>query len=433
MAQYIIALRPVTGHASGLVRVNPDGAQFALRGVSTGRAHLLLQNGRTLSADVVATPGGGTAFIPFRGGERAIGAAVTSRGAVVLIGTMGVKASSILERAQQLLDESKDNPADKAAEELGKRAPSAQTTGLADGVTAAKKSAPVPAAKETVNPKAVVVSAARDEPLSIPVPPIAEIKDVPDATWDGKANPAADSGYPGEGGMEPSAEASKNTYAPPAGEDAAVPTPQPDERTDADGFKAPAEPLEGAYVPPAYGQGSEEAAAALPPEGGQKEGEGCPCDERGAMLASFVLEGREEQAVETEAAPIEITPEDIPFGQDISDARSPHAFYKPMFDEEWPEKSDWDRRLASALSEGDAKKPMTGRRLGVFANAFPGDWPRVNWQVFSHPGGTHLLTTRMENRELYAIPARPTATPPAGVPVSARYSVSRTGQGYWIF
>ncbi len=57
MAQYIIALRPVVGRASGLVRVGPEGARFSLRGVSFGRAHLIMQNGRTLSADIQPTPG----------------------------------------------------------------------------------------------------------------------------------------------------------------------------------------------------------------------------------------------------------------------------------------------------------------------------------------------------------------------------------------
>lgn len=424
MAQYIIALRPVIGRASGLVRVGPEGARFSLRGVSFGRAHLLMQNGRTLSANIQPTPGGGTAFIRFRGREQVLGAAVTSRGIVVLIGTTGARASDILEKARLLAIDPEQRKAEEAAAEQNAQPFEAEEKiEAAGGEEEAFAQPSAPKSAEPEKPEALAALAAREEPFIMPQPPMADVEqkaEVREPEEEVKAREGAQ----------------YNRRVLPE-ETVQAPESGVSEKADA----APSAVQDKAGSPAPVGR---EAG----PAGGEKDCAACSEAERGGMIASFMLENKDEEsaapqspAQKTEAAGM------IPEGAgaeaeaktpevenlEFMEARSPHAFYQPVFDGDAAEQTPWESGAADAPSDERKERPMMGRRLGVFANAFPGDWPRVNWQVFSHPGGTHLLRARVDNKELYAIPARPSATPPAGIPAQARYSVSRTGQGYWVF
>lgn len=425
MATYIIALRPVFGRASGLVRVGPDGARFSLRGVSFGRAHLILQNGRTRSANVRPTPGGGTAFIPLRAREFPLGAAVTVRGVVVLIGTTGTRASDILERARQLAADPEQRRAEEAgyAEEITETPAGAELSGLtekAPPLQAERAPSPVeppaapkqtPPAQDLEKPEAFAAMAAKEEPFLMPQPPMAQVEppERPVSSPE-RAEPPA--------GSQEILQKWQMTRDEP--ETAAKPPEAALNR------KETTQPLiREAFIPSGPAKQAEAPAARSAPEAEQ----GCAActeEERGGMIASFMMEQEAPPAAsQVQASPREAPGESAPQGEsrDFMEA-SPHAFYQPILDDD-----DWN--IPSAAS-GETR-PMLGRRLGVFSNAFPGDWPRVNWQVFSHPGGTHLLRARLEDRELYAIPARPSATPPAGIPATARYCVSRTGQGYWVF
>ncbi|MGI6151863.1 MAG: hypothetical protein ACOYIR_07930 [Christensenellales bacterium] len=426
MATYIIALRPVFGRASGLVRVGPDGARFSLRGVSFGRAHLILQNGRTRSANIRPTPGGGTAFIPLRGREFPLGAAVTSRGIVVLIGTTGTRASDILEKAKQLAADPDQRRAEEAAAPMGEEA-AAQP---AAPPSAGEEASPVPPGVEPVKPEALAALAAKEEPFIMPQPPMAKVEPQQVAEQQ-SAEQQQTSGPQQTAEQQEIIQTWQRTLHASEGE-AKVPEAAINRRV------APEEPApkQQEISPP------ETAEPSSPPSGTKEDCAAYTETERGGMIASFMLEDAEQSAPppkppawrtneppEMAAAKADTPSEEASY--DFMEARSPHAFYQPVFDDDAREQPVWSSGAAS--SEQKRERPMVGRRLGVFSNAFPGDWPRVNWQVFSHPGGTHLLYTRVNDRELYAIPARPSATPPAGIPAHARYCVSRTGQGYWVF
>ncbi|MGI6192435.1 MAG: hypothetical protein ACOYI3_02560 [Christensenellales bacterium] len=453
MATYIIALRPVFGRASGLVRVGPDGARFSLRGVSFGRAHLILQNGRTRSANIRPTPGGGTAFIPLRGREFPLGAAVTVRGVVVLIGTTGTRASDILEKARQLAADPEQRRAEEAAmadeseayilegseEKATPEQRGAEESAVADEAEASilkepeeqaaalnQQAAPPPAPPvEPVKPEAVAVSAAKEEPFVMPQPPMAKVE---------PENPPAKQ-HDAASLQQDILQKWQQTLATPEPE-AKPPEAALNRKTVPDG--PPKQPEVSAVVQPPPPPPVQSTA----PESGDKDCAVCTETERGGMIASFMLENDQTPPAPPPEAPM-TEPAKPPYqaaaaniaNKEVDafmEARTPHAFYQPILDDDPGDQLTWDNPAVSA-SEERRDRPMVGRRLGVFSNAFPGDWPRVNWQVFSHPGGTHLLRTRLDDKELYAIPARPSATPPAGIPATARYCVSRTGQGYWVF
>lgn len=453
MAQYIIALRPVVGRASGLVRVGPEGARFSLRGVSFGRAHLIMQNGRTLSADIQPTPGGGTAFIRLRGRECVLGAAVTTRGIVVLIGTTGSRASDILEKARLLAADPEQRKAEEAAALANAREPEAE--GGAEAAKTPEKAPeqpPAPQSAEPEKPEALAALAAKEEPFLMPQPPMADVERKAEAPKEPEAAQA-----PWGTVQEPEEEA----RAPVGAQYNRRTLPEEAAKEPETGIPPKAVEIPSAVQDQAKSPVSAPIREKTGPAKGETECAACSEAERGGMIASFMLENQSkeraapaESVAPAESAPPPESPAAGPAAgekaqesasaetdaktaeaesPEFMEARSPHAFYQPAFDEDPAGEAPWGSGAADAFSEETKERPMVGRRLGVFANAFPGDWPRVNWQVFSHPGGTHLLRARVENKELYAIPARPSATPPAGIPAHARYSVSRTGQGYWVF
>jgi len=240
----IIALRAVSGRAAGIVRTEEGGAAFSLRSVSTGRAHLFLAGGQTVSQELTRTVSGASARIRIQG--RILGAAVTDGERVLLIGAAGVPLNGIWERARQIAAEEKQK---KEAELL------------------------------------------RAEEQKLPEPP---------------------------------------------------------------------------------GQT-------------QREQEETQQEE----------EVREEQAVR----------------------------------EECEERAAALARLTLAQN---AEQPQEDRPAGLFANAFPRIYPRVNWQIVERSDGSRLLRTFFMGRRLLAYPSAAMAVPPAGLPGHARYAVARSGQGYWI-
>lgn len=74
----------------------------------------------------------------------------------------------------------------------------------------------------------------------------------------------------------------------------------------------------------------------------------------------------------------------------------------------------------------------TGR---LIVNTFPIEYPGVDWLVYRFPTSGNYLRTRFRNPdvECFAIPALPSAYPPAGIPSGARYMMARNGRGYWVF
>lgn len=91
-----------------------------------------------------------------------------------------------------------------------------------------------------------------------------------------------------------------------------------------------------------------------------------------------------------------------------------------------------------ALLQGQAafaektERKETELSAGLFVNAFPKTYPRVNWQIVERTDGVRLLRTAHMGKRLLAYPSAPMVVPPAGLPGNARYAVARSGQGYWV-
>ena len=69
----------------------------------------------------------------------------------------------------------------------------------------------------------------------------------------------------------------------------------------------------------------------------------------------------------------------------------------------------------------------------LYCNAFPKAFPNVNWCLYSLPAGSQYLYTKNAKCEYIAFPGTTSSKPPAGLPLNAKYAISRGGMSYWIF
>lgn len=91
--------------------------------------------------------------------------------------------------------------------------------------------------------------------------------------------------------------------------------------------------------------------------------------------------------------------------------------------------------MEGVLQQQPAWKPGRGRLMGVFVNAFPREYPRQNWQIFSQAGSGHVLRCLCVGNGpvRYALPARDMCAPPPGLPAGSRLLNARNGRKYWVF
>lgn len=155
----------------------------------------------------------------------------------------------------------------------------------------------------------------------------------------------------------------------------------------------------------ATGDGNTSQASAL--AGEETEGE-CPCMARGLGYVEFLRRMQQ--------------------GMDGTDQ-------KQSAQTGYPQKGGTQNRqqMGREPFSGWELPPRGGRRLGVLTDAFARDFPRQAWQVYARPNGSHLLHCRIGRDRWYALPSEASATPPPYLPRDARYCVSRTGRGYWVF
>lgn len=400
----LIALRALRGRASGLVTVENGGAAFSLRGAAKGQAHLVLENGKVLSAPLKGTAGGAEAFLRAEGAI--LGAGVTKGTEVVLAGLNGAGSWTAL---------------------------------LSHLEEAANRSAQVeqPPAREPL-PDAERMLRAMPEPPPLTDAELMEeenIEELPAFTeadarrliGQGMAQKQADK----QQEEEPNIENLQQGEAPPCEEIAEELPAQEEETPPQEAWKEalekerkeaheevvfPSSPAlwaipEREEAPPEEEEPVQERSLE---EKEPEEEPPCPCEldrmERAGALAAFAAPAMPAEALR-----------ELP--------RRPHGERRLFFPQ-----NDWEKQCLDALMERHPRwKPQKGRLMGVFVNAFPKEYPQVNWQIFSQQGCGHVLRCKEGGVTRYALPAQQSAKPPVGLPAGSRFCMARNRRGYWVF
>ena len=556
----LIALRPLRGRGAGLVRLSAGEAVFALRGISRGRAHLVLEGGRILSAPLSRTPGGAQARIRF--GGSVMGAGVTAGPEVLLVGLSG--PGSLAELAKRLHGAAQEQ--ERAAREE-KSPPSrfepAGKTELSgrespEGEKEPDSAQAPPKTEETETGPSAVRQPDREEfsralreavaqrpeaedvlrMMPHPVPPeeeqeetraedsletaLSEEEGLPEDGTEEEALEKEPSGEPsGQEDAQQEApeeqiriweglprEKRKETalteeatllYIPPQqeeedlSEEGALSDRPPDAQEkvteDAEQTESPAEklweeiPAEKEPETPKKDEDAKQQTPVLPPE--TEDPEKMPeSEEETAEVCTLPEEEKKESAPPETPAP-EKAQQNKTSGPESGKTPEPS---EETEEGEWPKppqeepaeevcpcevermeragalaamvapavadaeaeamlphrprgerklffpQNDWERQCLDVLMERQpCWKPAKGKLMGVFVNAFPREYPKANWQIFSQAGGGHVLRCQWEGKVYYALPAQQAAHPPAGLPAGSTGCVARNQRKYWVF
>ena len=414
----VLALRPVAKQGGGLVRLTEGRADFRLTGVNAAVANVLIAGGQTLRAPLRR----GIAAVALPRGASVLAAAVTRQGAVLLLGSARLSWQEALVWAQksahrrQQPQEDQANPKSAGSEQV---LPMAAEQGEELGSRGEAADAPLENSKD-----------AQGEGPG----PLAE-------TGLERTGPDGQKGLP----RQTSAAQKENTE----GDDAAKGLQEQPQDARQQGV---ASAIAQCCGPERENRGETAGLTAQEAEGGEEsEGEesACACEVRGPGYVGFLRRVGQAAADAQEAGEAEAEPRERPDGASESQA---DAAPLPADQKERPTGAGGggagfpaaepalSRRAFPGVEGEESAAFLPGqrhvradRRMGILTNAFPREFPRQTWQVYTQPNGSHLLRCTVGGEGYYALPSEAGAAPPAYLPRDARYCTSRLGRGYWVF
>lgn len=414
----VLALRPVAKQGGGLVRLTEGRADFRLTGVNAAVANVLIAGGQTLRAPLRR----GIAAVALPRGASVLAAAVTRQGAVLLLGSARLSWQEALVWAQksahrrQQPQEDQANPKSAGSEQV---LPMAAEQGEELGSRGEAADAPLENSKD-----------AQGEGPG----PLAE-------TGLERTGPDGQKGLP----RQTSAAQKENTEE----DDAAKGLQEQPQDARQQGV---ASAIAQCCGPERENRGETAGLTAQEAESGEEsEGEesACACEVRGPGYVGFLrrvgqaaadaqaageaeaeprerLDGAGESRAE--AAPLPADQKERPTGAGGGGAGFPAA--EPALSRRAFLGMEGEERAAFLPGQGHVR---ADRRMGILTNAFPREFPRQTWQVYTQPNGSHLLRCTVGGEGYYALPSEAGAAPPAYLPRDARYCTSRLGRGYWVF
>ena len=388
----VLALRPVAKQGGGLVRLTEGRADFRLTGVNAAVANVLIAGGQTLRAPLRR----GIAAVALPRGASVLAAAVTRQGAVLLLGSARLSWQEALVWAQksahrrQQPQEDRAEPQSAGSEQV---LPTAAEQGEELGGRGEAADAPLENSKD-----------AQGEGPG----PLAEIGLE-------RAGPDGQKGLP----RQTSAAQKENTE-----EDGAAKGPQ-EQMQDAR-QQGVASAIAQCCGPERENRGETAGLTAQEAEGGEEsEGEesACACEVRGPGYVDFLRRVGQAAADAQAAGEAEAEPRER-----LDGAGFPAA--EPALSRRAFPGMEGEERAAFLPGQRHVR---ADRRMGILTNAFPREFPRQTWQVYTQPNGSHLLRCTVGGEGYYALPSEAGAAPPAYLPRDARYCTSRLGRGYWVF
>lgn len=388
----VLALRPVAKQGGGLVRLTEGRADFRLTGVNAAVANVLIAGGQTLRAPLRR----GIAAVALPRGASVLAAAVTRQGAVLLLGSARLSWQEALVWAQksahrrQQPQEDRAEPQSAGSEQV---LPMAAEQGEEIGGRGEAADAPLENNKD-----------AQGEGPG----PLAEIGLE-------RAGPDGQKGLP----RQTSAAQKENTE-----EDGAAKGPQ-EQMQDAR-QQGVASAIAQCCGPERENRGETAGLTAQEAEGGEEsEGEesACACEVRGPGYVDFLRRVGQAAADAQAAGEAEAEPRER-----LDGAGFPAA--EPALSRRAFPGMEGEERAAFLPGQRHVR---ADRRMGILTNAFPREFPRQTWQVYTQPNGSHLLRCTVGGEGYYALPSEAGAAPPAYLPRDARYCTSRLGRGYWVF
>ncbi len=414
----VLALRPVAKQGGGLVRLTEGRADFRLTGVNAAVANVLIAGGQTLRAPLRR----GIAAVALPRGASVLAAAVTRQGAVLLLGSARLSWQEALVWAQKSAHRRQQPQEDRAEPQSAgseQALPTAAEQGEETGGRGEAADAPLENSKD-----------AQGEGPG----PLAEIGIERTGTDGQKGLPRQTSAAQKENTEEDGAAKGLQEQPQDArqqGVASAIAQCCGHERENRD---------------ETAGLAVQEAESGEESEG---EESACACEVRGPGYVGFLrrvgqaaadaqvageaeaeprerLDGAGESRAD--AAPLPADQKERPAGAGGGGAGFPAA--EPALSRRAFPGMEGEERAAFLPGQRHVR---ADRRMGILTNAFPREFPRQTWQVYTQPNGSHLLRCTVGGEGYYALPSEAGAAPPAYLPRDARYCTSRLGRGYWVF